>query len=86
MKWIGILIILWGLYMLWIRPSECKGKDNLGFTFFRYIIGALFGTSAIAMAWFSGGWVIVPMAFFFFVALMVQNRTEKKEEGDEQSE
>ena len=72
--------------MLWIRPSECKGNDNLGFSFFRYIIGALFGTSAIAMAWFSGGWVIVPMAFFFFVALMVQNRTEKKEEGDERSE
>ena len=86
MKWIGILIILCGLYMLWIRPCECKGKDNLGFSFFRYIIGALFGTSAIAMAWFSGGWVIAPMIFFFFVALMVQNRTEKKEEGDEQGE
>jgi hypothetical protein len=30
--------------------------------------------------------VIVPMIFFFFVALMVQNRTENKEEGNEQSE
>ena len=46
------------------------------------IAGALFGTSAIAMAWFSGGWVIAPMVLFFFVALMVQNRTEKKEESD----
>ena len=86
MKWIGILIILCGLFMLWIRPSECKGKDSLEFSFFRYIIGASFGTSAIGMAWFSGGWVIAPMIFFFFVALMVQNRTEKKEEGDEQGE
>tara|TARA_B100000459_G_scaffold133134_1_gene88217 strand:- start:996 stop:1253 length:258 start_codon:yes stop_codon:yes gene_type:complete len=82
MKWISILIILCGLFMLWIKPSECKGKDNLGFSFFRYITGALFGTSAIAMAWFSGGWVIAPMVLFFFVALMVQNRTEKKEASD----
>ena len=83
MQWIGILAALCGLFMLWIKPSECKGEDNFKFSFFRYIAGALFGTSAIAMAWFSGGWVIVPMVFFFFVALMVQNRNEEEESPDQ---
>ena len=85
MQWIGILAVLYGLFMLWGKPSECKGEDNLGFSFFRYIAGALFGTSAISMAWFSGGWIIVPMIFFFYVALMVQNRNEE-EEGVNQNE
>jgi hypothetical protein len=83
MQWIGILAVLCGLFMLWVKPSECKGEDNLEFSFFRYIAGALFGTSAIAMAWFSGGWVIVPMVFFFCIALMIQNRNEEEEATDQ---
>ncbi len=79
MQWIGILAVMYGLFMLWAKPSECKGERNLEFSFFRYIAGALFGTSAIAMAWFSGGWVILPMILFFYVALMVQNRNEEEE-------
>jgi hypothetical protein len=78
MIWVIILGGMCAVWWLWRAPSEC-------ISFYRYIIGALFGTSAIVMAGFSlsgtGGWVSCPMFFFFILGWFIQSRGE--EEGPE---